>query len=224
VTAAPTADGATGPVAGTTAGTASEYRRRRSAVRAERWGLYARIAAGAVIVVALLVIVTARPTVPGSVPGPTPPPTTVSFGSPAVSQISCAQGTSAYAERIPWVSTSAPVTSGDLVPHVIELFDGDIVYDPGASPNASATNVCQGASPVGNQRWYVVLSTPAGANVLTYTIEQGWAGIGGGPANLGIANDSSLTIVSNQDFSGSGFGLKIVGFANGAPIEGQVTL
>ncbi len=222
-----TAEGPPGGGPPTTApvlGSAASFRRQRNADRSLRWGLYVRLAATVVIAVALLAILTARPVAPTASSGAAPPTTTVTLGSPTVTQVTCAGGAPAYAERVPWIAASAPVTSGDLVPKIVELFDGDIVNDPGAMPNATASNVCAGASPTGAARWYGVVSDPTGANVLTYTLGQGWAGIGTEPANQPIANDSTLTIVSGGSFSNSGYGLKIVGFANGSPIVGSITL
>jgi hypothetical protein len=204
-------------------GVAETFRRQRSRHRAEMAQGITSIVATLVVVLAVVALVTARPVVPGSGGGPAAP-IVVAFGAPSLSQVSCGSGGSVYAERIPWISTAVPITSGDFVPKVIELFDGDIVNDPGAAPNVTASNVCAGAAPNGTARWYAVFSDPTGANVLSYAIAPGWAGVAGGSANLAIQNDSSLTIVMPASLAGGGYGLHIVGYTSGSAILGSVTL
>jgi hypothetical protein len=205
-------------------GPAERFRAQRRSRRSRGWDAAVTGAAFVVVVLAVAVILTARPTIPGSHDAPPPPPIVVAFGTPTVTQVNCTGGGMVYAERIPWESTPVAVSSGDLTPRVIELFDGDIVNDQGADPKVTAQNVCAGTAPSGEARWYGVLGDPNGSYVLTYTIAQGWLGVGGGPSSLDIQNDSSLTIVMFQNLSNSGYGLRIVGFVNGAQITGSVTL
>jgi hypothetical protein len=185
---------------------------------------------GVLVVVLILAFgiytVTVRPYAGASaykfpVPGPT---IVVTFGSPIVSEVSCTTGGTAYVERIPWINSSQPVTSGDLNVRVYEIADGDYIGDPNAEANVTSSNVCGGPPPSATTVWYTVLSEPGGPNLITYTVDDGWVAVGSGASNLGIENGSALTLVSHEMFAGTGRGISVYGLANDSPISGSVAL
>jgi hypothetical protein len=180
----------------------------------------------AVIVLGVFVIVTARP---GGSPSdylpPSPGPTiAVNLGTPSVTSVTCGDGGTAYAERIPWTNSTQPVTTGDVNLRVYEIWDGDYYGDGGAVANVTSTNVCAGPPPTQTARWYAVLTGPNGTNLLTYTEAHPWVPVVPGPWNFEIENGSAIILVTNPSLAASGRGLAVFGFADGAPVLGAVVL
>jgi len=212
---------------GTFDGRARAFRERqvqRRSVRRERIG---QLLVAAIIVLGVYAIVTARPYSPTSgSSNPNPgPPVTVTFAAPSVSQLSCTGGGTGFVEKVVWSNASAAVTAGDVSPRVYEIFDGDIVSDLGVTANVTSSNLCAGSPPnPSTPAWYVVLTAPNGTIVLSYTVAQGWASVTHGAWNIPIENGSALTVVTGMSVADRGFGLSVVGFANGAPIRGSVPL
>lgn len=206
---------------------ARAYRTAREQRSQRRHDLAVIVVAIVVVLASVYVLADARSiesSLAGGGVGPTPPPITVTFGTPSISSISCGDGGSVYAERIGWVNASEPLTTGEVVPRVYEIADGDFVNDPGSTPNVTASNLCAGATPTTPSRWYAVLVDPSGANTLSYTVAGGWAAVGSGPTNIAILDDSALVVVMNPSLSGGGYGLRIVGFSNGAEVQGSIVL
>jgi hypothetical protein len=191
-------------------------------VRRERVG---QVLAIAVLILAVYVIVTARPQGTASTyTFPSPGPTiTVQFGAPSGSGVNCSGGGTAFAERIPWLSTTQPVTTGDVNLRLYEIWDGDYLTDSGAVATASPTSACAGGAPTSLYEWYVVLVGSNGTNELTYT-DAGWASITGSSWNFEIPNGSTLILVTYTSLVDSGRGLAVTGFAGGSPIKGSLVL
>ena len=115
-----------------------------------------------VILLGIYALTTARPysgPAGGGIPNSTStapgPPIAVQFGTPSVRNVSCAGGGTAYAERIPWVNSSSPLTTKSVWPIVYEIWDGDYIGDPNAAASATPTNVCAGSAPGSIWAWYV---------------------------------------------------------------------
>jgi len=182
----------------------------------------------AIIALGIYAIVSARPFVPSSGPGgPTPgPPITVNFTSPVVAPVTCGNGASASTERVVWANSTAAVTINEVSPRVYELFDGDVVADNGVSANVSSTSVCAGAPPSGGAlySWYIVLTAPNGTIELSYTFDQGWVSIDHGPVDRTIVAGSSMIVVVDPEIAEKGYGLAVVGEANGSSVHGAVPL
>lgn len=152
---------------------------------------------------------------PFSPPAPAPSPLanyTLKLGNVTVGVVGCGGGGSVIVERIPWVASSAALSWGDVV-LLIQDVSGDLLSSTGATPSVNASSVCVGTPPVptpvaglGNDfSWYVVLSSPSGANVATYSVTQGWTGVGPAtPTAPTIANGSALTLVCNPSVSALG--------------------
>ncbi len=155
---------------------------------------------------------------------PQGPSIAVYFGTPSITSVACGFGGSAFAERIPWNYATGSVTTGDLNARVYEIADGDYIADPNAVANATGSNVCAGPAPSPETVWYVVLVAPNGTNLLTYTVDQGWVPVAGGPSNLGVENDSALILITHASFAGTGRGFSVYGIANQSPISGSVPL
>lgn len=179
-----------------------------------------------VVFLGVYAILTARPYSPSStyVPPPVGPAIAVQLGTPTVDVIHCGDGGGAYAEQIPWVNSSQPVTTGDVAIRVYEIWDGDFIGDPNAAPNVTGTDLCAGAAPNPASAWYVVLADPNGTNVVTYTVGHGWAAVADGPWNQQIGDGSDLYLVTNPSLAASGRGFQVFGFANGSPILGSTPL
>ncbi len=210
------------------AGRAAAYRQRR-AERRKAWGDRLEvIAVVGVIILSIVVLVTVwtgSPTLFSSPPPPiTGPPIVVSLGTPTVSNVTCGDGGSVTAERIPWINATQPVTTGDVAVRVVELFDGDFVPDANSHPNVTASNLCVGPTPTPASRWYAVLSGPNGSNLFTYTEATAWVSVTSGPVNVGIENGSALTVIENPSLAAKGFGVHILGFVNETAVTGSVTL
>jgi hypothetical protein len=200
-----------------------EAQAQRRSARRERIG---EIVVVGILVLAVFAIVTARPYTPSSLyefPSPGPP-IAVHLGSPTVSTISCTAGGTAHAERIPWTNSTLPVTTGDINLRVYEIWDGDIISDPGVVANATPSNLCAGGPPDSTALWYAVFSAPNGTNLLTYTSDNGWVSLTHGPWNFGIANGSAVTLVTGIPVAGTGRGLEVVGSEDGSSIKGITPL
>jgi hypothetical protein len=208
-------------------GGAREFRERRTRRRQSRTDLAVTGIAVVVLVLAVVVLLTVKPVVPGSGPpddSSNAPPIVVRFGTPVVSEVTCGSGGNVTAERVPWINSSQPITTGDADPRITEIADGDFVSDPHATPTVNATDVCTGAAMDLTSRWYAVLEDPNGTNALTYTVADGWQTVAGGEWNVLIPDGANLTVVENPSMAGSGYALSMIGFANGAAITGSVTL
>lgn len=199
-----------------------EQAKRRSAWRERIVGFLVV----AIFVVGVYVIVTVRTSAPSSGSGfPSPgPPVVVHLGTPSVSTLTCGAGGTAYAERITWMNSSQPITTGDVIPRVYEIWDGDIIGDPGAVANVTSSNLCAGAPPDPTALWYVVLAAPNGTNLLTYTAASDWTSVTHGPSNLWIENGSALILVTGTSLAGTGRGFAVVGNADGSPFTADVPL
>jgi hypothetical protein len=210
---------------GTYDGRARSFREEQTQRRGGRRELIGTLLAAAIIVLAVYTIVTARPYSSSAYDFPgSGPLITIHFGPPTVSTVSCGAGGTAYAEHIPWANASAKVTSGEVVVHVSEIWDGDYIGDPDAVANATASNVCAGAAPTSTSGWYAVLSAPDGTNLLTYTVGSSWRSISTGPPTLEVANGSAIILVSHASLAGTGRGLEVVGEVNGSLIRGETPL
>lgn len=218
---APAGEGAPG------AGRARAFRQAETLRRREREGRSVRAVLIVAAVLGAALIVTAPPNSllsgSGSAGGPGPP-VEVTFGAPSVSTVTCGAGGTAYAEVIPWTGSSRPVTTGDIDMVVYAIFNGDNIGLGNSPANATASNVCEGSPPSPTALWYVVLQAPNGTNVLTYTIADSWTSLSGGSSNVGIANESSLVLVTDASLAGTGRGLKLIGFVGESVIEGAVVL
>lgn len=208
------------------AGRARAFRQKQEQHRSARRELVQDLVVVVVIVLGVFAILTARP---GGAPNdylpPSPGPTiTVNLGSPSETSVTCGDGGSAYAERIPWTSSTQPVTTGDVNLRVYEIWDGDYYGDPGAVANVTSSNVCAGATPSETARWYAVLASPNGTNLLTYTQAHPWVPVTPGPWDFEVENGSAIVLVSSVLLVGSGRGLAVFGFDDGAPVLGAVVL
>lgn len=213
---------------GSSEGRARSFREREALRRGRRREWIGQLLVVVIILLGIYAIVSARPFVPSTAPGPpTPgPPITVNLSKPVVGQVTCGNDAIAYTEQVVWANSTAVVTTNEVSPRVYELFDGDIVTDIGVTANVSSSTVCAGAPPSGGGliSWYVVLLAPNGTIQLSYTFSQGWKAIGTGPANLPVANGSSLVVVVDPEIAGTGYGLAVVGTAAGSSIHGSVPL
>lgn len=152
------------------------------------------------------------------------PPVLVTFGTLSVAPVTCGSGGTAYAERIPWVNSTRPVTTGDVYVEVYAIFDGDIIGRANAVANATPSNLCSGAPPDPVALWYVVLEAPNGTNLFTYTPAGSWTSVTHGSNDVEIENGSTLVLVTSSSLAGTGRGLKVFGFVDDAPIMGAVAL
>lgn len=224
---APTRAGEPAPP-GSAEGRAHSFRERETRRRTRKRELVGQLLVVAIILLGIYAIVSARPFVPSSGPGPSPsgPPITVNLTHPVLGQVTCGNGGTAYTERVVWANSTSPVTTNDVSPRVYELFDGDVVVDNGVTANVSSTSLCAGDPPSGGGliSWYVVLTAPNGTIELGYTFDQGWVSVDRGPVNLPIENGTSLVVVVDPDIASKGYGLGVVGEANGSSIHGAVPL
>lgn len=211
-----------------TEGRTHAFREREVARRAARRENIGVIVVVVILALGILTILTARPNSSSSYSFPSPgPPIAVTLGSPSVSPVTCGDGTTGYAEKVPWVSASESVTTGDVNVRVYEIWDGDYIGDADVIPNATATNPCAGSPPMGTglfPGWYVVLAAPNGTNLLTYTTAKDWTSITSEPWNFEIQNDSTLIVVTSVSLAGTGRGIAVTGFAAGSPISGSTPL
>ncbi len=193
------------PAAG--AGPSARFRRERDRGRIRLIGAVVGVAL--LVLVAYLVVVPDLRPPPGSSVAPTGG-SLVRLGPAALGVVPCSTGPAAIAERIPWINASVTVTTDDAILVVVDL-DGDTLYSTGPLPSVSASSDCAGALPTPNWTassglnvgfsWYVVLSDPSGTNIAYYTLTQGWLPVGNGPWPAPIANGSALTLVCNPTVS-----------------------
>lgn len=208
-------------------GRARSFRERQEKRRSARRERIGQLLVVLIVVLGVYAVVTARPYNPSSTSSlPTPgPPITVSLGTPVASTVTCGAGGTAYAERIVWENSTAPVTTGDITVRVYEIYDGDFVPDQGVVANVTPSNLCAGSPPSSPPPlWYVVMAAPNGTTLLSYTVTQGWTSVTSGPWNFQIENGSAMTVVTGVSLAGTGHGFAVVGFAGGSPIRGSVPL
>jgi len=184
-----------------------------------------------VILLGIYAITTARPYTPpagGGIPplSSTPPgtPIDVQLGNPSVSNLSCAGGGTAYAERIPWVNSTAPLATKEVWPVVYEIWDGDNIGDPNGVASATPTNLCAGSAPSSIWAWYVVLANSNGTNLLTYTQSSVWTSVTNGSTNLPLESGLDMVLVTQTSLAGSGRGFGVLGFVNDSEVQGSVPL
>lgn len=200
-----------------------ERQAQRRVTRRER--IWIGIVVG-IIVLGSYTILTARPfsASSGKLPPSPGPVIVVQLGTPTVSTVNCTAGGTGYVERIPWLGSSQPVTTGDIFVRVFELWDGDYIPDNGAVANVTPTNVCAGSPPDGSTIWYAALAAPNATNQLSYTSKTSWVSVTGEPWNFPVQNGSSLVLVSYTSFAETGRGFGVGGIAHGSPIRGTVPL
>lgn len=207
-------------------GRAHAFREAQAEIRRARRELLGNVIVVLIIALGVYAIVTAKPlSSSGSyVPPKQGPPIHVYFGTPSVASVPCGGGGSAYAERIPWVNSTSPIRTGDINVRVYEIWDGDWIGDPGVQANASAQSVCAGSPPGGITDWYIVLASPNGTNLLTYTDADLWLPVSGTASNLWIDNGSAIFVVTNPAITQTGRGFAVFGFENGSAISGETPL
>lgn len=201
-----------------------EQQTKRRGIRRERVG---QLLVVAIIVLGVYAIVSAKPFNPASKSNyPSPgPPISVTLLSPVVSNLTCGQGGTAYVERIVWANSTGTVTTGDIATHLYEIWDGDYIADAGVVANVTEKNLCAGSPPdPSTLLWYVVMESPNGTILLSYTQPSGWVAVGPGPADIEIPNGSAMVVVTGLSLAGTGRGFAVVGFSNGSPIRGSVPL
>jgi len=221
VPAAPPADGARSRT-----GRARAFRQRQVEQRTSRRTRIANLVMVGLVVAGAYLIVTERPGVLLNAAGTTRfgPAIVVQLGTPTAGTLSCAGGGTAAVERVPWVGSTQPVATGEVYVRIYEIWDGDVILDPNVVANATASNPCAGAPPSSALLWYLVLAAPNGTNELTYTQAGLWQPVAGGAANVTVANDSTLLLVSGASLAGTGRGIAVLGFAGLSPISGSVPL
>jgi hypothetical protein len=199
-----------------------ERETQRRSLRNERVGVVLVVV---IILLGVYVIVSARPFTPSNNPAPKPgPPITVQLGTPTIATIPCASGGSAYAERIPFLNSSQPFTTGDVNARLTEIWDGDFIPDPNVVANATPSTLCGGPPPDASSLWYVVLLAPNGTNLVTYTNAERWVSVVNGTSNLVIGNNSTFVLITYASYAGSGRGFAIVGYENGSLIHATIPL
>lgn len=205
---------------------ARAFRQEQAGRRGRRRERIGELLVVAVIVLGIYTVVTARSYSGSSnyIP-PNPGPTiVVHFGTPSASALTCGGGGTVYAERIPWTNSTQPIITGDVNVRVYEIADGDYIGDPGAVANVTPSNPCAGTPPTAETVWYVVLVAPNGTNLLTYTVDDGWASVAQRAVNVGVENGSALILVTHVSLVGTGRGLAVYGVDNESPISGSIPL
>jgi hypothetical protein len=211
---------------GTSAGRTRSFREgqaQRQSITRERLGVWLVVV---ILVAAVLTLALVHPS-SSSNPYQFPPPAptiAVHLGLPVTSSVACGSGATASTERIPWTGSTQPLSSGNIVVRLYEIADGDVIGDPTAVANATPSSSCAGAPPDGPASWYVVLAAPGGTNLLTYTVDAGWSSVMHGPTNVTVENGSSLTLVTNESWAGTGRALGVYGFVNDTSVSGSVPL
>lgn len=206
-------------------GRARSFRERQIDRRRSRRERAVDVLAVGIVLLAVYAVATARPySSPQTSVPKSGPSVGVNFGTPSVTTLACTAGGIAYAESIPWVGSSRPVNTGQVVVHVSEIWDGDYIPDSGAVANATPSNLCAGAAPASKTAWYVVLQAPNGTNLLTFTVAQEWVSLSHGTADILVENGSALILLTYQSLAGTGRGLSVVGEANGSVIRGVTPL
>lgn len=212
-------------------GRAHVFREKQARRRSARRQLAGYLLVAAILVLGILAILTAKPFIPSSGNGlpisPGPPggtKITVSLGTPSVKNITCGSGGTAYAESIPWVNSSYPISAGDVYLQMYEIWDRDNIPDPSAVANVTPSNVCAGAAPTSMGGWYVVLTTSNGTNLLTYTDASAWASVTHGIWNIGIESGYVLVLVTYASLAGTGRGFAVAGSVGTSIIYGSIPL
>jgi len=215
----------------TSASRARAFRLGQERQRGARWERMGQLLSIVVILLGIYAITTARPYIPpagGGIPplSSTPPgtPIDVQLGNPLVSNLSCAGGGSAYAERIPWMNSTAPLATKEVWPEVYEIWDGDYIRDPTGVASATPTNLCAGNSPASIWAWYVVLATSNGTNLLTYTQNSEWTSLTNGSTNLPLESGLDMVLVTQTSLAGTGRGFGVLGYINDSEVQGSVPL
>jgi len=199
-----------------------EAQAQRRNDRRERLGVFVVVV---ILVGALLTVATYHPFGSSSYNFPPPGPNiVVHLGTSSTGEVACGLGGTAYTERIPWINSTRPLTSGEVYLRLYEIGDGDVIGDPMAVANATPTDPCGGAPPDAGALWYLVLAAPSGTNLLTFTVDGGWASVAPGPSNIPIENASALILVTNESLAGTGRGLGVYGFVNDTPVTGSTLL
>lgn len=137
---------------------------------------------------------------------PAPPsagPITVLFGTPSTGSIACG-GATVPTERLPWESASRPVTTAQVAFTITEIGDGDSLGGPNTAGVATNQSLCAGNPPRGPYEWYAVLVAPSGENLATFSLQQGWIGIGGASLPLPISNGSAVEVLSTSSYAAHG--------------------
>jgi hypothetical protein len=211
-------------------GRAHSFRQTQEKRRSARKELVGELVVAVILLLAVYVVLTAKPLSSSSGDGspwnPGPPGTriAITLGTPAVGNLTCHAGGTAYTERIPWVNSSYPVTSSDTYLQLYEIWDGDNIADPSAVANVTASDVCAGAAPSTIFMWYVVLASANGTNLLTYTDHTGWTAVTNGSSNIPVENGDALVLVTYASLAGTGRGLKVEGSVGDSPIFGSIAL
>ena len=209
---------------GTYEGRAHAFRERQSVRRSTQREQVGAIVVVAIIVLGVYAIVTARPFHPssGNVLPPQGPPIVVSLAAPVPTNLTCGGGGTAFAEKVVWTGSTAPVTTGDLT---VGLYEPDHDFIPNHSPvvNVTQESLCAGPAPTGNPiQWYVVAIASNGTSILTYQVAPGWSSLTGENWNIVVQNGTALTLVTGANLAQSGYSLKVWGFSNGSTIGGSV--
>lgn len=136
-------------------------------------------------------------------PPPSSGPITVLFGTPSTGSVSCA-GTAVPTERLPWDSASRPVTTAQVAFTISEIGDGDSLGGPNTAGVATNQSLCAGNPPRAPYEWYAVLVSPSGQDLATFTLQQGWLGIGGASLPLPISNGSAVEVLSTSSYAAHG--------------------
>jgi hypothetical protein len=200
-----------------------EQQVKRRITRRERFGILIVVV---IITLGAYTVVTARPytgTTGGLLPVPGPE-ILVHLGTPTLGQVNCTAGGIGYVERIPWLNSTQPVTTGEIFVRIFQIWDGDYVPDTGAVANVTPTNLCAGSPPDASGRWYAVLASPNGSNQLSYTSTTSWKSVNGEPWNFQVQDGSSLVVVTYASLAGTGQGFGVAGVSGGSLIRGTVPL
>ena len=216
----------TGGATTTRTGRARAFRQRQEQQRTSRRTRLANLVMVGIIVAGAYLIYTERPGVLLTGAGTTRFGTAivVQLGTPTVGTLPCTGGGTAAVERVPWVGSTKPVATGEVYVRVYEIWDGDVILDPNVVADATPSNACAGVPPSSALLWYLVLAAPNGTIELTYTQAGLWEPVTPGSANVTVANDSTLLLVTGASIAGTGRGLAILGFAGLSPISGSVPL
>ncbi len=141
---------------------------------------------------------------------------TVNLGPATVATTTCSDGKTTTTEGVPWVSSSAPVSTSEIALELQELIDGDIDGGPTAYPSVSASYLCGAPVQSAWTSWYAVLQNPAGANIAFFSYSQGWVNLNQPGVGITIADGSTLFVLSDPSYAGLSFALCVLGDV-GAP-------
>lgn len=142
--------------------------------------------------------------VPALAPAAAPSgPITILLGTPSTGTVSCG-GATVPTERLPWDSASRPVTTAQVTFAITEVGDGDLLGGPNDAGIATSQSACVGNPPQGPYEWYAVLSSPTGQNLATFSLAQGWLGVGGASLPVPITNGSAVEILSASPYAAHG--------------------